>query len=170
MNNNKSKGLAIMFSFLPGAGHLYMGFYKRGLSFMLTFFGIPFIISTFGFNMLGFFIPVLWFYAFFDGINKATSMPHENIDEQDKSIYDNLLKYNKFPSPKWGIWVGIGLIVLGAYLLADRFILEELSRLGLIDLAIVNKYIGTIIFSGVLVFVGVRLVKGSNAPRKDDVQ
>ncbi len=40
MINKKSKFLTFVFSMLPGAGHMYMGFMNMGVSFMSAFFFI----------------------------------------------------------------------------------------------------------------------------------
>ena len=135
---------------------------------MVAFFGSIALTSTLNIGILGLLIPMVWFYSFFDGINKASSMPYENIEEHDKSIFDNIFKGNIFPTPKWGLSVGVALIVFGAYLLADRIIIKELEALGLIDMSLIRKYFSTAVLSLVFILVGVRLVRGSKIQKKDD--
>ena len=45
MKKEKSKFLTFCFSLLPGAGHMYMGFMKMGLSLMAAFFFLIFLSS-----------------------------------------------------------------------------------------------------------------------------
>ena len=73
MHPNPNKFLTFLFSLLPGAGHMYLGLMKRGLSFMVLFGAA--ITAAFMFNhffvqpfalMFGLCVPVVWFITFFD--------------------------------------------------------------------------------------------------------
>ena len=46
MRRKKSKFLTFIFSLLPGAGEMYMGFMKMGVSLMAEFFGIIFLATV----------------------------------------------------------------------------------------------------------------------------
>ena len=69
----KSTFLTILFSFLPGAGHMYLGLIKQGIQLMVLFFGTIFLssltVSFFGnvFSLLLFFLPVFFCYSIFGG-------------------------------------------------------------------------------------------------------
>ena len=47
MTKKKSSFLTFCFSFLPGAGQMYMGFMKRGISLMSSFFFLIFLAVFF---------------------------------------------------------------------------------------------------------------------------
>ena len=69
----KSRFFTFIFSMLPGAAEMYMGFMKNGLSLMIIFFisFVPMIL----FNSLEFMLllsAVLWFYGFFHARNIAS--------------------------------------------------------------------------------------------------
>ncbi|SCG82655.1 hypothetical protein DW1_1059 [Proteiniborus sp. DW1] len=74
---------SIIFSFLPGGGHMYLGLMKRGLQFMLLFFGtIALSGLIYSADFLIFFAVVVWFYSFFDCIHMRKRLEHgENVDE-----------------------------------------------------------------------------------------
>ncbi len=44
MLKQRSRGATVFCALLPGAGHMYMGFMKRGVSFMGLFFLILFLV------------------------------------------------------------------------------------------------------------------------------
>ena len=65
----KSKFATVVLSALPGLGHMYLGWQQRGLFFMLAFFLAIFLTSmTGGMLLVGFLIPVIWFYSLFDAL------------------------------------------------------------------------------------------------------
>lgn len=78
MTNKKNKFLTFCFSLIPGAGEMYLGFYKMGISLMLLFVTI---ISTAGLLNLYFaifFLPVIWFYSFFH-VNHLNVLPDDEF-------------------------------------------------------------------------------------------
>lgn len=77
----KSRSIVSALSIIPGMAHLYLGLMKRGLQFLIIFFGIIFL----SYELLGslfFFTPVVVIYAFFDVHN------FYNILDIDEEIYD----------------------------------------------------------------------------------
>lgn len=80
----------LMFSLLPGAGEMYMGFMKMGLSLMSMFFVIVAIASFLDIGPLMFVAAVAWFYSFFH-VHNLASMP----DEEFYAVEDDYL----FPLP-----------------------------------------------------------------------
>lgn len=78
MTNKKNKFFTFCFSMIPGAGEMYLGFYKMGISLMLLFWGS---IAIGGFLNLGislFFLPVIWFYSFFH-VHNLNALPDEEF-------------------------------------------------------------------------------------------
>ena len=70
MRNKKNGFLRFIFSFMPGAAEMYMGFMKLGLSLMVTFFISIFIPAFLGLSDAFLVFPVIvWFYSFFHAIN-----------------------------------------------------------------------------------------------------
>lgn len=79
----KKKGLwTFIFSLIPGAGEMYLGFMKRGVSMMLIFFlWCGFCIGTY-FETALFLVPVIWFYSFFS-VHNLVAMPDEEFYQQE---------------------------------------------------------------------------------------
>lgn len=86
MTRKKNGFLTFVFSLLPGAGEMYMGFFKQGVSIMSAFFMLIFVSSWLNLGPLMFVLPVLWFYSFFHVHNLASLR-----DEEFYSIEDNYL-------------------------------------------------------------------------------
>ena len=61
MTNRKSKFLTVIFSCIPGAGQMFMGFMKLGVSLMGLFFLIFVAANLTGLGFLLYLAPVLWF-------------------------------------------------------------------------------------------------------------
>jgi len=78
MKNNKF--LTFIFSCIPGAGHMYLGFQKKGLQIMLLFFSLLFLGDFLRTNIFFVLIPVIWFYSFFD-VRKAFNKSETFEDE-----------------------------------------------------------------------------------------
>lgn len=116
MTNKKSKFLTFFISLIPGAGEMYLGFYKTGASIMVLFFG--------GYGIFGYlfrpficFLPVLWFYSFFHTHN-LNNMPEDEFyaleDDylfhiQPSQLTSLAMKYRK-PLAFLLIFMGVGII------------------------------------------------------------
>lgn len=95
MIRKKNSFLTFCFSFLPGAGQMYMGFMKRGISLMSAFFLLIFISVLTGLGTLMLAMPVLFFYAFFDTFN-LRAMP----DDEFYAMEDDYLIIHEFTKEK----------------------------------------------------------------------
>ncbi|MFT5871558.1 MAG: hypothetical protein ACI8WT_000478 [Clostridium sp.] len=129
MKKEKSKFLTFCFSLLPGAGHMYMGFMKMGLSLMAAFFFLIFLSSWLSIGPLLFVLPLIWFYSFFDCMNKRYSTDEEFLLLEDNYLFslDELIKIDKSVLKKHSLFSGIILILLGGYLIGNN-IIHSLSR------------------------------------------
>jgi len=92
----KNKFLTFMFACLPGAGHMYLGFMKLGLSFMILFFGVGglgLLANEILYVLTGpifMILPVIWFYAFFDCINKNGAGDEEFASYEDHYLFTDV--------------------------------------------------------------------------------
>lgn len=162
----KSKFLAFLFSLLPGAGQMYLGFMKQGVTIMFAFFFTIFLTDFFRVSFIIAILPVLWCYSFFDTMNKASLPPEELNSLQDKSIFEGIIPEGcKIFSGKH-IWIGVILIFLGGFILIDNVLLNELGRLNLINSYIIRGYLRTCVMAGVIIGAGIKLIIG----KKEDTQ
>ena len=72
MQRKKSRFLVFVLSFFPGAGEMYMGFMKMGLSLMLGFMILTAIVGLTNLGALAVFPFAMYAYSFFHANNLAT--------------------------------------------------------------------------------------------------
>ena len=65
MTSKKGKYLSFIFSLIPGAAEMYMGFMKQGVSLMSMFFASILMAGWLRADVLAFIGIVVWFYSFF---------------------------------------------------------------------------------------------------------
>ncbi len=123
MIRKKNGFLTFCFSLLPGAGQMYMGFMKRGLSLMSAFFLLIFLAMLLRTEAIMLIMPVLWFYAFFDTHN-LRAMPEDEFYAQE----DEFLAISQLPMDKLKIFqnkyrniLALVLIVIGISILWNNF-------------------------------------------------
>ncbi|MBS4175609.1 hypothetical protein [Bacillus sp. FJAT-49736] len=160
-DGKKSKSIATFLSIFPGAGHLYLGLQKRGIQLMAAFLFSIYILDILRLGIFLFLVPIIWFYSFFDGLQKASKYRKEELE--DKPIISYLINNQK--------WVGITLILLGLYYLISNIVLPVfspmLSRIIHIDLYYwFNNYFQTVFVCLLLIGGGIKLMAGTK--RKGD--
>ena len=118
MIKKKNAFLTFCFSLLPGAGQMYMGFMKRGISLMASFFLVIFLSVWLNIGPLLFVVPIVWFFAFFDTHNLRSMS-----DEEFRSFKDDYIIIPEFAKDwthtaiKHRTIIAIALIALGFTLL-----------------------------------------------------
>lgn len=118
MKQKKNKIFRFIFSLLPGAGEMYMGFMKMGVSLMTLFFALMVIFLFLRLESMIFICTVIWFYSFFN-VHNIAGMPEEEFCMlEDKYLvhFDQLFLTNftfKFKNKT----IGIFLVILGFYML-----------------------------------------------------
>jgi len=95
----KNKLLTFLCACVPGAGQMYHGLLKRGLSLMVLFWGVIFLAATTYLTVILFLLPVIWFYSFFDTVNRM-NMP---VDEM-RTLKDDYLFFNESFRSAAGKW------------------------------------------------------------------
>ncbi|MFW9334486.1 multi-tm2 domain protein [Paenibacillus polymyxa] len=154
VEGRRSKMLATILSVFPGAGHMYIGLQKRGLQLMLLFLGFIYILDVLHLSLFLFLIPVVWFYSFFDALQQVSRYGQEQLI--DKPVIGMFAQYHR--------WVGLGLLLLGAYYILINVLVPTLDRLfpdGQIY-NLVDMYLRTIIVSLLLIGGGVWMMIGNS--------
>ncbi|MCH3964421.1 MAG: hypothetical protein LKE46_09085 [Clostridium sp.] len=165
MKMKKGNFLTVVFSFLPGAGHMYMGFMKMGLSFMSLFFFIIFLSSWLHIGPLLFVLPLIWFYSFFDCINKQY-MPEEKFNMlQDEYMFsmDKILKFDGNLFKKRRLFFGVLLILLGIYLVWDnlKYALAPYMDSRVYDFICgLGTIVPQVVVGAVITVIGIKLIIG----------
>ncbi|WP_304507520.1 hypothetical protein [Anaerotignum sp.] len=176
MRNKKNGFLTFWCSLVPGAGEMYMGLYKQGISLMILFFGV----GTFGewanLEVLWAILPVVWFFSFFHTHN-LRNMPEEEFLKQEDHYYgfeevdftkaDEFLKRNAKA-------VAVVLVVFGLCMLAQIFMnmLNPFFDGFFWNLAWrLNHNVTRIILAAAVILGGIKLLKGNwhQTPKEENV-
>jgi len=106
----KSPGLAVVFSFFPGLGHLYLGLYQRAVV-IFGCFALTIYLSDQGAEV-GVVIPFIWFFGLFDAYRQALILNRQEPEAPETT---------RRPKRQGGLGFGVFLVVVGAILLINNF-------------------------------------------------
>ena len=173
----KSSFLTFIFACWPGAGQMYLGYTKRGASLMTAFVTV---LGVAGFLDLWFFsilLPVIWFFAFFDAFAIRNMTPEEAAAKPDDFIVPPELRNRAGAQEiahRYHLALGIGLIVIGVYILYNSFFLSLFANLlnalpyDLNWLWRIASNLPTLAVAILLVLFGLRLMRGGRKKEKPD--
>ncbi|MBR2037210.1 MAG: hypothetical protein IKK03_16100 [Lachnospiraceae bacterium] len=85
MKSKKNRFWAFAFSLVPGAGEMYMGFMKQGVSLMTMFFGCIMLSSWMRADVLILAGIVIWCYSFFH-VHNLRFLPEEQFQVVEDKI------------------------------------------------------------------------------------
>lgn len=133
MTKQKKGFLLFLCSLIPGAGELYMGFRKQGISIMLLFWGCIFFSGYSGIGFFVMFLPILWAYSFFNVHNLKSLSEEDFYSVEDAYILhmDQFIDNTDHFVRKYKKIIAILLIIFGVSILWDnvtdliRWILPE---------------------------------------------
>ncbi|NYB73585.1 hypothetical protein HZF24_05465 [Sedimentibacter hydroxybenzoicus DSM 7310] len=148
---SSKKSISMALSIVPGAGHMYIGYQKKGLMLMGSFFFSIFFMSWLGISLLLFLLPLIWFYSFFDAMHIAEGSKN-NIEEQEIEL----------PAIKHE-WIGYGLISIGVIIIIERILYPLIPHQ-------LRNYIQTSIVSLIFIIIGFVLLKGNKKEPEDIVE
>lgn len=169
--------LTFLFAFVPGAGQMYQGYMKRGLS-LITLFFLCIMAGMLLLEPLVLTALIVWMYSFFDTFNLraqiiADTAPEDDylvhFDPRDKRLARALLDSHKL--------VGWLLIAFGALIAYQNLIMNTLGDLVyrwghsspvFRALYLVMASLPDVVVCVVLIVCGVWLVKGPHPAKKPD--
>lgn len=154
-------------SLIPGAGELYMGFQKMGLSISILFWGCILCAGNFSFDALLFVLPVIWLYSFFHVHNLKSLTEEEFLSIEDHFLIptDGFIEDKKNFVRQYRKMIAVILIILGitgvwqsvCTLLWQSNCLSE-KALQLINT--ISSQVPLFTISVILVILGIRMVLG----------
>lgn len=115
MSRKKNGFWTFVFSLLPGAGEMYLGFFKQGIGLMARFFGVIMFAAYFDFEMLLFVLPIVWFYSFFH-VHNLASLPDEEfyaVEDSFLGAFDSESAKDYLQGVRGRRIFGIVLVILG---------------------------------------------------------
>lgn len=155
----KSLFLTFCFSWIPGAGQMYQNYMKRGLSLMCIF-GILFALGVLLETVI-FMIPawIVLAYSFFDTYNIRNA-----IDTDEQIVDEYFLKGIDFDKVKGNKLLGIGIILVGVYLLLNNVlygIAIQSNIQAVIDFVdMIRMYFPSLIVSAITIGIGTKMISG----------
>ena len=120
--------LTFLFAFIPGAGQMYQGYMKRGLSLIMMCCAIGMVAALI--SPAAFFLIVVWMYSFFDTFNLRAQIatgtaPADDylvhFDPKDKRLVQMMLDSHKL--------VGWTLIAFGVLIAYENILMNALNDL-----------------------------------------
>ena len=178
MNRRKSGLFTLLCSLWPGAGEMYLGMMRKGVVIMVAFFGVFFISSLFSNGIFSLFLPVIWFYSFFDTLNCRHMTEEELVASETRFFYDlgSITGGGKnwFHGKRYK-WIGIILILFGIYLLIDNVLWYIINQLGLdfYWLRALLRMAPTIFVAIAIIYFGFYLIhrgKDTSSDKKDFIE
>ena len=164
----KSKFFTFIFSFIPGAAEMYMGFMKQGFSLMALFLvclAVPLAIPGGALAILAWSALLVWFYAFFHARNLAAMVMDEFNALEDCFIWEGFLEEKNFKisSPTLRKWAAAILIVFGAVILWDNFssiIYNLIPKRYWNELYPIIDRIPQVVIAVLIIAIGMKLIAG----------
>ena len=123
MQKQKRGFLLFICSLIPGAGEMYMGFFKQGISIMTLFWALVAIAGGLNISSLVIFLPVVWFYSFFH-VHNLKELPEEEfyaVEDNYILNLDRVFQSSEKIAPKHTKIIAILLIIFGAAILWNGF-------------------------------------------------
>lgn len=150
--------LALLFSLVPGLGHLAIGYAKQGFLLLLIMTSSFLLINEFNMFYLRYFTLLLWVYSFFDILYILRNQ--RSKQQGDETLLEAIKSYKN--------WIGLGLIIIGLYFIVDVSINHFLGRINEQWYLFYHQYKHTflsIVAAFIVILSGVKLMTGSIANR-----
>lgn len=143
------KATAMVLSFIPGAGHMYIGLRRKGIELMAAFFIAFYLTDLTQVAIFALMAPVIWFYSMFD-VRQEAVLDRTPTDE-DLSF----VKHIKNMDQKGKRKLGIVLVGIGALILFQRIVVP------ILDMILGYRFyyhLRTIVISLIFIYGGIKLI------------
>ncbi len=167
MTSKKRGFWLFVFSLIPGAGEMYLGFFKQGLSIMAILFAFIAGATWLNLGPIMFFLPVLWFYSFFHVHNLASLSDEEFYAIQDDYLFNfNDEKFKSlFAGDKGRKVLAFALILIGVSAVWNIFCdylnsILEMCGIDTSQLYYIFDKVPQLVFAVLIIWLGVYLIKG----------
>ena len=161
MIRRKSNFLTFCCALMPGAGQMYMGFMKRGVSLMSGFFLLIFISSWLNLSPLLYALPIIWFFAFFDTFHLHGLTDEEFAAAKDEFIFIPQIHMSRVLSnqKKYRSIFAIVLIIIGATVLWNN-VFDLFGYLVPRSIYGLRYYFPQLLIGCVIIALGLYLIRG----------
>ncbi|MCM1040733.1 MAG: hypothetical protein NC314_13510 [Roseburia sp.] len=172
MRKKKNRFLLFCCSFCPGAGELYLGFMKMGLSLLLIFALSVMFVSYSGIGVLTFVPMVIWVYGFFHANNLGGLSDEAFMQVKDEYLFgigaEDTESVKDFFTGKYRKVFAVILILLGVsmawqtvcrtirYVVGNDFYFQYISPItGYISNEVPRAIVGIAV-----IWIGVKMIQG----------
>lgn len=165
MTRKKRGFWTFCFSLIPGAGEMYIGFLKQGVSIMAMFALWLAFCSYARFEIGLFILPILWFYSFFHVHNLVSLPDAEFYAQEDEFLFihmDRIFGVDKWERGKVK-FIAVALIFIGGYTILStlwRTLWSVLPTWLYRELSEVRNGLPRIVISLILIAFGIYLIRG----------
>lgn len=171
IKKKKSGFITFCCSLFPGAGEMYLGFMKMGVSLMSLFIFIMILGDMLNIDSLLSIGIIVWFYSFFHVHNLAGLTENEYMNTKDEFLFnfDKILNADKKNIEKYRKVIAIILILFGTLLLWQGIKAAFLPLLPDFILRIISRMENTVpqILAGIGIIIGgFYMIKG----KKEDME
>ncbi len=156
----RSRKGTVLFAFFPGAGHMFNGFMKLGISFMFLFWAVIALASWLRLGYLALFVPAIWFWSFMDAINRRYQDEADFYAQEDRWLFDTVGVQSRFLEGKGRLIAGVVLILIGLYALIENFVVRVLPDWIWEDFGRIIHNAPQLILSLAIIIIGIALIRG----------
>lgn len=173
MGKKKNAFLRFICSLLPGAGEMYMGFMKMGVSLMSSFCVLLILANIGVVDFIFYIMTIVWFYSFFHVHNLAGLSEEAFQEVKDRYLFPFGEQENEKTviTGKYRKVAAVILIVIGcsgllkSVYFMSRSYLPEALRVILEDLGF--YYLPRIAFSVAVIILGICMIRGKKKQLED---
>lgn len=171
IKKKKSGFITFCCSLFPGAGEMYLGFMKMGVSLMSLFIFLMILGNMLNIDSLLRIGIIVWFYSFFHVHNLAGLTENEYMNTKDEFLFnfDKILDADKKNIEKYRKVIAIILILFGTLLLWQGIKAAFLPLLPDFILRVISRMENTVpqILAGIGIIIGgFYMIKG----KKEDME
>lgn len=179
MRKKKNRFLLFWFSLLPGAGELYLGFMKTGLS-LISVFGLSVMLTSFvGWGVLSVISFVIWLYGFFHANNLGALSDEEFYRVEDEYFFGlgdtEVESVKKTFTGKYRKGFAVLLILMGISMLWETvcrgvrlFAGNEFYNMYFLKITnVINNEMPRTLIAVVVILFGIKLIQGKRAELED---
>lgn len=171
IKKKKSGFITFCCSLFPGAGEMYLGFMKMGVSLMSLFIFLMILGNMLNIDSLLSIGIIVWFYSFFHVHNLAGLTENEYMNTKDEFLFnfDKILDADKKNIEKYRKVIAIILILFGTLLLWQGIKAAFLPLLPDFILRVISRMENTVpqILAGIGIIIGgFYMIKG----KKEDME
>ncbi|NLO97642.1 MAG: hypothetical protein GX091_06190 [Peptococcaceae bacterium] len=159
LKTQNHKIMALVFSMIPGAGHMYLGQMAKGIQLMAAFLLALYLSDFINLSLLLMFLPILWFYSVFDVLHRVSN------PDKSQDLFSAGAFVNGNLSGKAGKYLGIALVVIGCIMILERIVFPQLAILINTN---ITEYLRTGIIAVLFIAGGIRLMIGNKDSDKEN--